>query len=189
MKSKLFAVIAFVLGTSSLAFAAAPLAPPSGFGAWQTAKVGDFMTVKVPGKFKVTSVELDSEVRKKIDLMETYTLDNVNANDYQCLVSYVIYNKGIMADLDGAAEGSITNMSKEASISDFKVEKKYIALPGAKGILITGTYKADGKKGVFRSEIFVKRNNLWMVITMDLTGDTMGKITTAILNSIAINAK
>ncbi len=194
MRAKKILKLAFILGAFFIGLGAVQAGPelpaiPAGFGPWQTASVGDFMTVKIPGKFKVSSLELDAEVRKKIDLMETYTLDNANGDDYQCLVSYIIYNKGIMADLDGAANGAINNMGQQTTISDFKAQKKYVDLPTAKGILVTGSYMSAGKKGMFYSIIYAKRNLLWMVVTMDTDGNKLYQVTRTIINSIQINAK
>jgi len=156
------------------------------FGPWAQAKVGDFMTATIPGKFKVTSVDLTEDVRKKIDLMETYSLDNTNSDDYQCLVTNVIYNKGIMADLDGAAKGSIDNMKANSAIKDFRVGQKYIKRFGMDGIMIWGDFKAEGQKATFQSEIFIKRNYMWMVLIIDATKERYDKITQYIFNSYTI---
>src|SRR6185369_9464119 len=117
LKSALFTAVlgAFLLFADCLP---ANDAAKSVFGPWQKSQVGDYLTVSIPGKFKITSVDLSEEVRKKVDVMETYSLDNANPDEYQFLVTNVIYNKGIMGDLDGAANGAIENMKKMPGVTN-----------------------------------------------------------------------
>ena len=164
-------------------------AVPQGFGPWQKVSVGDFMTIRIPGKFKVMSLEMSAEVRKMIDSMETYTLDNADPDHYQCVVSYITYNKGIMADLDGAANGAVDNIKKDPSISDMKVNKKYVTRSKMKGIAMSGSFMVDHKPAQFRSMLFIKRNILWMLFIVDQTDKKLPTITKTIVDSMTINMK
>ncbi len=157
------------------------------FGPWQKAQVGDYMTVTIPGKFMVSSVDLSEEIRKKIDVMESYVLDNTNSDEYQCLVTNVIYNKGIMGDLDGAAQGAIDNMKGQTGVTNFRVAQKKIQRFNMDGVMLWGDFMADNQKATFQTEIFIKRNIMWMVLIIDSSKQKYDKITQYIFSTININ--
>lgn len=188
MKSLLPAIFlgALILSPSSL-FADDAAKPV--FGPWQKAQVGDYMTVTIPGKFKVTSVNLPEEIRKKIDLMETYTLENANSDEYQCLVTNVIYNKGIMGDLDGAAQGALANMKSQQGVSNFRSGQKKIQRFNMDGALLWGDFTADNQKAIFQAEIFIKRNIMWMVLIIDSSKQKYDKTTQQVFSTLNINIK
>lgn len=185
-KRSLLLTLIFALSLVGVTGGSADVAVPQGFGAWQSGKVGEYMTVQIPGKFKVMSLELTADIRKMIDSMETYTLDNADPDHYQCVVSYITYNKGIMGDLDGAAAGAVGNIKKDPAISDFRVDQKYITKFKMKGIVMSGSFMADHKLAQFNSVLFVKRNILWMVFIVDQTDKKLPTITKTILDSIKI---
>jgi len=190
MRVKKIVLLAVMLGIVNVALAAALVDPvlPKGFGPWQNAQVGEFMTVRVPGKFKGTSIELGPEVRQKIDSLENYNLENTG-DDYLCMVTNIIYNKGIMGDLDGAADGAINNMKKDPSITDMKVDRKYIKRFNINGILLTGKMMTGGKKATIETEIFIRRNVMWMIMILDSNEKKLTEISQAVIDSMLIKAE
>jgi hypothetical protein len=57
-----------------------------------------------------------------------------------------------------------------------------------KGILLTGSFKSQGKDVTFQSILFVKKNTAWSVMIVDATEKKSPEITNAIINSIQIKA-
>jgi hypothetical protein len=190
MQSKTFVPIAFVLGLLTLTWARvlADPAVPEGFGPWQTAQVGKFMTLRIPGKLKAESLDLDAETKKKNESVENYSLDNANSDDYFCMVTYTTYKKGIVLDLEGGAQGYIGSLQKNSSISNFKFNKKYIHRFKLKGVILNGTFTMNGKDGTFQWISFVKKNRHWAVSVFDITKTRLPEVTKAIFDSIQIKA-
>jgi hypothetical protein len=162
-------------------------APAKGLGPWQSAKVGDYMTLMVPGTLTGTSVDLPEKVRAVVDSMVTYSLGSDDSSPYQCLVTNCIYHKGIMGSVEGSATGAMNNMKSQPGTKDFQYTQKYIQRFGMKGIELDGSFSNDGKKAVFESDVFVERNILWMLIVIDATGQKdYSPVTQAIFKSLKI---
>jgi hypothetical protein len=174
----------FLLGP--LAVSSDPVVPKE-FGQWQRAKVGNFMTVKIPGQFKVTSIDHDAETAKKISSELHYELDNGNQDDYYCLVGFLTYSKGYVTNLDGWANGFCTGLKDNASVSDFKSTQKYVYRSKIKGVWVSGTYMIGGKLSAFEAVGFVHKNMLWEVMISDATDRKLTAITKTIIDSVQIN--
>lgn len=183
-----FLRLSIILGIFSILPAAVPADPavPEGFGQWQRVKVGDFMTVKIPGKFNVTSIDHDAETTKKILSEVHYELDNSNSDDYYCLVGFLTYNKGYVTNLDGWADGFSNGLKDNSSVSDFKAQRKTVHRSKTKGILVTGSYVLGGKQCTFQALGLAHGNLLWEVMISDSTDKQLTAVTKAIMDSVQI---
>lgn len=167
----------------SLKIGAAPLAagaPPAG---WKRHALGG-VSVELPGEPQKASLDLPESVKEKIKQMETYQMEQ---DGLMVMANTIAYSEDITANLDGAAEGAISNMRDVPGVSDFKFkqqEQKISDLPGRR---LNGTYKAEGKEIGFDMMIAADKNRLWQLIIMRETeASSAGSAAKRVLESLQI---
>jgi hypothetical protein len=142
---------------------------------WIKETYGDFgLTVETPIKLIKGDLPVPENVRQVIDKMDVYEYKSVKG--FKILINSIKYNPSIgVANLEGAATGSINEMKLHKGVTDFSYSEEVIFKNEIPGFIQTGSYKLDGVDVAFINTGFSKGLIFWWVQVAYLMDDEVGR--------------
>ncbi len=157
---------------------------------WTKATYGDYgLTVETPFKLTKETMQIPENVREFIEQIDVYASNEDEG--FKVMLNSIKYFPVVgQADLQGAANGSINEMSMQKDVTDFAYTEEYIYLDDFPGFVQNGTFKHNGVEIAFINAGFAKGLNLWQVMVSYWGDDEIGrKAAKRVIDSIAIIEK
>jgi hypothetical protein len=130
-------------------------------------------------------VELPPEIRELVSRLDIWS--GSYSNSFYIMTSSTTYITGLPANLEGAATGSVNEMSRREGVSDFAYEESDIERSGKKGKLQKGRYRQNDIQMAFVNAIFAEESRLWQVAVGYYGGSPEGpEISNRVIDSIRL---
>lgn len=155
---------------------------------WITDTYGELgLTVTTPIKMTKSDLPIPDNVRQVIEQMDIY--DHMSEKGFKIMISSVKYNSSIgQINLQGAADGSISEMKLEKGVSDFNYTEENVQHKNISGFKQKGTYNQNGIVVEFINMGFSKGLIFWQVFVAYQIDDEVGRIAAKrVIDSIVIN--
>ncbi len=156
---------------------------------WERSIYGTLgLSINSPVKLKEGYLPLSEDYLQYISLMETYEYNTWKG--LNIILNSVEYEKSIgEVNLDGAAEGSMNEISNQNGITELQYYQISIELNSIPGFMQEGSYNQDGNVVEFINIGYGSGVNLWQVMVKFPKGDINGKkVADKIIESIEIDA-
>jgi hypothetical protein len=139
---------------------------------WRTYAVGDTgLSLSLPGPLEPQAIEIPEDVRQATAKLSVYKYD---ADGISIGVTEAVYAPGVHANLDGAINGALANISGRAgdgAVTHSRTDVQIDGRPGAVvGFQIRGGGEALDGSGLF----LTKGNHTWIVIVVYEPDQTLG---------------
>lgn len=118
------------------------------------------LTVELPVPPEKTTLELSGEMKDKVKTIEAYQASALNLF---VMVSYFEYKEGVVVAVKSAAEGAVSNMQRQAGLSDFTVAYRQVTVSGKKVMRVNATYRKGTTPMGFSGLYIVEGQKLWQV--------------------------
>jgi hypothetical protein len=152
---------------------------------WIALSYGDpAINIETPAILKLISIDVPEQVKQYIDKMSTYQFEH---EALLIMTNTLQYKGDVAANLQGAANGSVTEMKKRDGIEDFTYIEKSITVSGQAAIIQSGSFRSGNDRLDFHNIITVKGNKMWQVFIAYNSGDEYGpKLKDKVVASIKI---
>ena len=147
------------------------LARSRGSGAgWTTQEVGG-LALSLPGSLVPAKVELPPEVKSAT---ETFSVAQVEADGVTVSVTYARYVKGVIASLDGAIAGTLSNIALRAKDGKITESRTATTLDGRTGAVVEFRLASMHDPLAGRGLFFTDRNEAWQVLVVHAPANESG---------------
>lgn len=157
---------------------------------WVKETYGDNgLTIETPEKLTKGNLPLPDEAKKMIDQIDLYS--SLSAKGFKILINSIRYKPEVgSVNLQGAANGTVTEMKNGNGVTDFDYTEISTSNNGIPGILQNITFKKDGIDVEFTNILFGTGINLWQVSVGYQADDEVGRIAAKrVIESIEIKRK
>jgi len=139
---------------------------------WKTYTIGKSgLSIALPGPPQPQSVELSPETRQ---LTSSASADKYEADGIVIIVTEAIYASGVRADLEGAVNGALANMSSQTGggLTHSRAETQIEGRPGA---IVNLQIRSEGQSLDGRGLFFTEANRAWSAIILYPPEQTVGE--------------
>ncbi len=145
------------------------------------------LSVETPSPMTKTDLNLPDNVKALIEHMDSYTYNTERG--LKVYVNSAKYNPIIgEGSLEGAAEGSISEMKNQKGVTNFVFTQEWTNLGDIPGFIQRGSFDQDGIKVSFINEGFVKGLYMWHVMAGYQANDEVGRMAAErVIASVEIN--
>ena len=157
---------------------------------WISEVYGSYgLSVETPEKLIKSDLPIADNVRQVIDQMDVY--EYMSNDGFKIVINSIKYNPAIgQTNLQGAANGSITEMKMQKGVSDLVYTEEHIEKNSIPGFIQKGSYDFNGIEVEFVNLGFAKDLLLWHVIVLFQSADEVGRIAAnRVIESVEISEK
>jgi uncharacterized membrane protein len=139
---------------------------------WHTYAIGDSgLSLSLPGPLEPQQIDVPRDIREVTSKMSVYRYD---ANGISIGVTAVAYAPGVTANLDGAINGALTNISRQAGDVRLTHSRNSVEIDGRSGAVvdfqIRGGRESTNGRGLFLTEA----NHAWIVVVAYVSDHALG---------------
>jgi len=139
---------------------------------WHTYAIGDSgLSLSLPGPLEPQQIDIPGDIREVTSKMSVYRYD---ADGISIGVTDVAYAPGVRADLDGAINGALTNISRQAGEVRLTHSRNSVEIDGRSGAVvdfqIRGGRESTNGRGLFLTEA----NHAWIVVVAYVSDHALG---------------
>jgi hypothetical protein len=157
---------------------------------WIRETYGDYgLTVETPVRLTKSDLPVPDAVRSLIESMDVYNY--VSEKGFKLMINSVKYSVKLgTVNLQGAANGSISEMKNQEGVKDFDYTEEQITENDIPGFIQNGSYKDKGVAVEFVNVGFAKGLVMWQVIVVFQKDDVVGRrAAKRVIRSIEIKEK
>ncbi len=154
---------------------------------WITASYGETgLTIETPVRLEKATLEFPEELKPYLVRFDTY--NNLSAKGFKVFVNSILYVSELKeVNLQGAADGSVSEMKAQKGVTDFTYQEEETNLGPIPGKMQRGRYKQDGQGINFINVMYALDIRMWHVTVGWLDKDEFGPAAAErVIRSIAI---
>ncbi len=141
---------------------------------WKEFQVGkSALYLHLPFTLTTQDIPLPETAENLIDTMESYA--HLSDKGFKVMVSIANYKEGVEANLEGAVAGSIGEMQKMQSVSDFKWNRADTVIGSLKGVMSVVNFKLLTYPMEVKLLTVCDKNILYQIFTQYSKDDETGK--------------
>jgi len=145
------------------------------------------LSLETPVQMTKTDLNLPDNVKALIEHMDSYTYNTEKG--FKVYLNSAKY-KPIIGEgsLEGAAEGSVTEMKNQKGVTNFVYTQEWTNMGDIPGFIQRGSFEQDGVKINFINEGFVRGLYMWHIMVGYQANDGVGKMAAErVIASVEIN--
>ncbi|MBN1397641.1 MAG: hypothetical protein JXA06_06390 [Bacteroidetes bacterium] len=138
---------------------------------------------EAPFELSVMDMELPDYVRKMIKTMENYKYDS---KAIALFISRTEYQEGVKVNIDGAVQGSVTNIKASREITDLTYDVTNNYDNTFEGRIVKGKYKINKKDAEFIAHFYVNNLKMLQILITNLDIPENREVRDRILKSVRV---
>jgi hypothetical protein len=136
---------------------------------WSYREIGESsLSIELPGPLEAQERTIPAEVAAITQTWREYRLTRKGIYVHSM---HVVYTDDVIADLDGAIAGAMSNMSAVRGVSAFRHHRQPFRAGSRAGALVKFGFNTGQQAYAGQALFFVRRNEGWFVILQHLASD------------------
>ena len=154
---------------------------------WQRFTYGKYgFSIESPLKLEKTELKIPDVYKNQVKNIESFYYRP--SRGFQLLLTSVLYEEGIAANLNGAAVGAMNEMINQPGVSNVEFKQSPLMNNDVIGILLEGSYHENDVFMRFRCAVYTRLSNMWSLMVTYRDQDEVGKkAAEKVLESVEIN--
>jgi len=154
---------------------------------WQRFTYGKYgLSIESPVRLEKKELEIPEAYKEQVKEIESFYYRP--SRGFQLLITSVLYEEGITANLNGAAVGAMNELINQPGVSNVEFKQSPLMNNDVVGLLLEGSYNENDIFMRFHCAVYTRQSLMWNVMVTFRDQDEVGKkAAEKVLESIDIN--